>query len=429
MTGGWLAGWLFAAPHLGMACGLLLLVSFHLRLLYLLARWSLNPQQVELPETGGVWGEIFEGLYATQRRARQRKRKLASILAEFQASTAALPDGAIVVTPRGHIAWFNTAAQGLLGLRSPQDIGARINNLIRHPAFQRYVEEGDFSKDIHLPSPLNAQYTLSLRLIPYGNGQRLLIVRDVSEHQRLDRMRRDFVANASHELRTPLTVLSGYIEMMHSESRQQDSALATWGAPLGEMRGQLGRMEHLISDLLKLARLESDTPAPRNDPIDMGKLLHDAIRQAESLSQGVHAFEHEIDAELQLSGRESELQSIAINLLSNAVRYSPDGGTIRVEWTTEDVSGSACPVLRVADSGIGIDPDVIPRLTERFFRVDVGRSRATGGTGLGLAIVKHALEHHEAELSVTSAPGEGSRFSCHFPAYRLWRASARRRVG
>ncbi|WP_420426716.1 phosphate regulon sensor histidine kinase PhoR [Algiphilus sp.] len=427
--GGWLAGYLFAAPHLGMAVGLLVLVSYHFRLLYLLARWSLNPQRVELPESGGVWGEIFEGLYATQRRARQRKRKLASILAEFQASTAALPDGAIVVTPRGHIAWFNTAAQGLLGLRSPQDIGARINNLIRHPGFQRYVEQGDFSKDVQLPSPLNAQYTLNLRLIPYGNGQRLLIVRDVSEHQRLDRMRRDFVANASHELRTPLTVLSGYIEMMHGEAGRSDSALASWGAPLGEMRGQLGRMEHLIGDLLKLARLESDTPAPRNEPIDMAKLLHDALRQAETLSRGVHRFESEIDADVLLYGRESELQSIAINLLSNAVRYSPDGGTIQVEWRTARASGSDYPLLRVKDSGIGIEADAIPRLTERFFRVDVGRSRATGGTGLGLAIVKHALEHHEAELTVESEPGEGSVFVCHFPAYRLHQVRQQRRAG
>ncbi|MCR9091145.1 phosphate regulon sensor histidine kinase PhoR [Algiphilus sp.] len=427
--GGWLVGFLFSAPHLGMAAGLLLLVSFHLRLLYLLARWSLNPHRVELPESGGVWGEIFEGLYATQRRARQRKRKLASILAEFQASTAALPDGAIVVTPRGHIAWFNTAAQGLLGLRSPQDIGARINNLIRHPGFQRYVEQADFSKDVQLPSPLNAQYTLNLRLIPYGNGQRLLIVRDVSEHQRLDRMRRDFVANASHELRTPLTVLSGYIEMMHGEAGRPDSALAAWSAPLGEMRGQLGRMEHLIGDLLKLARLESDTPAPRNEVIDMEKLLLDAVRQAQTLSRGAHHFDSAIDETLLLYGRESELQSIAINLLSNAVRYSPDGGSIRLEWRTAREGGSEYPLLRVEDSGIGIEAESIPRLTERFFRVDVGRSRATGGTGLGLAIVKHALEHHEAELSVTSEPGEGSAFSCHFPSYRLYREGEQRRVG
>ncbi|MHA7834971.1 MAG: ATP-binding protein, partial [Algiphilus sp.] len=280
-----------------------------------------------------------------------------------------------------------------------------------------------------LPSPLNAQYTLNLRLIPYGNGQRLLIVRDVSEHQRLDRMRRDFVANASHELRTPLTVLSGYIEMMHGEAGRSDSPLASWGAPLGEMRGQLGRMEHLIGDLLKLARLESDTPAPRNAPINMHKLLQDALRQAEPLSRGAHHFDSEMDEALLLYGRESELQSIAINLLSNAVRYSPDGGTIRLEWRTATTSGGECPLLQVRDSGIGIEADVIPRLTERFFRVDVGRSRATGGTGLGLAIVKHALEHHEAELSVESEPGEGSVFACHFPAYRLYRQQEQRRTG
>ena len=412
---GWLLGWTLDVPHLGVATALLLLIGFHLRQLYCLARWSQQPQRTELPDTAGVWGVIFDALYETQRRARGRKRKLASILSEFQASTAALPDSAVVVSPRGEIAWFNSAAQTMLGLRSPQDIGNRVNNLIRDPTFSRYVEGRDYAEDLLLPSPMDPQTTLSVRLIPYGNGQRLLIARDVSESRRLDRMRRDFVANASHELRTPLTVLAGYVDMMRPDAAKPDGPLAMWAAPLEEMRRQLTRMETLLEDLLKLARLESETPAPRGETVDMPELIDASLAEARQLSVGAHRIDSDVDPELMLSGRQSELHSIVGNLLSNAVRYTPEGGSIHLSWRRE--AGDEA-VLRVSDSGIGIDPEVIPRLTERFYRVDVGRSRASGGTGLGLAIVKHALEHHEGALDIDSTPGEGSTFICRFPAYR-----------
>lgn len=412
---GWLLGWTLAAPHLGMATALLLLMGFHLRQLYCLARWSQQPQRSELPDTAGIWGVIFDALYETQRRARGRKRKLASIVSEFQASTAALPDGAIVVSPRGEIAWFNSAAQTMLGLRSPQDIGNRVNNLVRDPTFSRYVDSRDYAEDLHLPSPMDPQTTLSLRLIPYGNGQRLLIARDVSESRRLDRMRRDFVANASHELRTPLTVLAGYVDMMRPDAAKPDGPLAMWAAPLEEMRRQLTRMETLLEDLLKLARLEAETPAPRGEVVDMPEVIESSLSEARQLSAGGHRIDAEIDSGLMLSGRQSELHSIVGNLLSNAVRYTPEGGNIHLSWGRE--AGDEA-VLRVSDSGIGVDPEVIPRLTERFYRVDVGRSRASGGTGLGLAIVKHALEHHEAVLDIESTSGQGSSFICRFPTYR-----------
>lgn len=416
---GWFFGWLSGAPHLGLAAGFFTIVLLHLRMLYLLVQWTIRPQQVELPDSDGIWGQVFDELYALQRRNRKRKKKLASILAEFQASTAALPDGAVVVSPVGNIAWFNNAAQALLGLRAPQDIGNRIHNLMRHPQFTRYVEAGDFDRDIELPSPVNPQFTLNLRMIPYGDGQRLLIVRDVSEHARLDMMRRDFVANASHELRTPLTVLSGYIEMMQPEAEAPEAPLAAWKAPLREMRSQLGRMELLIKDLLKLARLESDTPAPRQEIVDMPEVIRDCLAQARQLSGGAHRIDADIDDTLKLHGREAELQSIVINLLSNAVRYTPAGGEVRLRWRVESGEVGAQPVISVHDSGIGISENALPRITERFYRVDIGRSRASGGTGLGLAIVKHALEHHEATLEVVSEPGVGSEFRCVFPAYRL----------
>jgi two-component system phosphate regulon sensor histidine kinase PhoR len=417
---GFLGGWMFEAPRLGLIVAISLYVLYNLRLLQWLAQWVESPKQVELPDAGGVWGEIFDQLYAMQRRNKKRKRKLASIVAEFQASTAALPDGAIVVSSRGEIAWFNNAAQALLGLRSPQDNGQRIANLVRHPRFADYLEGEDYEHDIEVPSPLNEQYTLSMRLIPYGEGQRLLIIRDVSEHKRLDLMRRDFVANASHELRTPLTVLRGYVEMMEPEA-QGDGELRAWRAPLREMAAQTVRMEALINDLLRLARLEGDTVAPRNEPVDMPSLCERSIEQARHLSQGRHRINADIEPRLWLYGRESELQSIATNLVSNAVRYTPEGGDITLVWS--ELGNGA--VLRVRDAGIGIAEADIPRLTERFYRVDIGRSRASGGTGLGLAIVKHALEHHDAQLAIDSVVGEGSEFSCHFPAHRVHRERAR----
>lgn len=413
---GLLAGWLFQAPRTGLIIAMLCVFAWHLRQLWLLAWWLMRDKYRSLPDPGGVWGEVFDELYASQRRNRKRKRKLASIVSEFQASTAALPDGAVVLSAEGRIAWFNDAAQHLLGLRSPQDIGNRVNNFIRSPVFHRYFESTEYERDVEVESPLGRQLTLSLRLIPYGDQQRLLIVRDISEHKRLDRMRRDFVANASHELRTPLTVLSGYMEMMQPEAEKPGGPLAPWKAPLTEMRDQLARMELLINDLLKLARLEGEGAAPRGENVDVADIIRECVKQAQQLSRDRHRFTLDIDDELMLGGRATELHSIVMNLLSNAVRYTPGEGTINVSWQRIDDGGAR---LAVSDNGIGIEPDVIPRLTERFYRVDIGRSRASGGTGLGLAIVKHALELHEGRLRVESTPGEGSTFICEFPPRRL----------
>ncbi|MFA5940314.1 MAG: phosphate regulon sensor histidine kinase PhoR [Sinimarinibacterium sp.] len=411
-------GWLADRPVSGLTTVLGLYVLAQMRRLIQLRVWLQRPKATHLPDAGRLWGEVFDGLHDLQRKNRKKKKKLATMLSEYQASTAALPDGAVVLTPSGEISWFNTAARTLLGLRPHQDYGIRIANLIRHPAFTGYFDQGDFDREVEVPSPVNRSKTLSLRIIPYGRQQKLLIARDVSERQLLDAARRDFVSNASHELRTPLTVLRGYLDMMEMDA-QGNGVLKPWQAPIGEMRSQAIRMESLVNDMLKLARLEAGRTQMRDDLLDAPALIRRAVDDARQLSKGQHLFEVDIDDRLRLTGGETEFQSIVGNLLSNAVRYTAPGGAIRVRWAEESGAGVR---LGVADSGIGIAASDIPRLAERFYRVDVGRSRASGGTGLGLSIARHALEAFDSALEIDSELGVGSTFSCVFPVHRMNRA-------
>ena len=411
---GALVGAIFGHPTAGAGIGLALCLARHLYFLSVLRGWVDQPKRVELPEPAGAWGEIYGRLLDLQRSNRKRKKRLAAMLAQFQASAEALPDGALVTEARGEIVWFNTAARALLGLRSPQDLGQRLVNLLRHPEFAEHFERGDFEKEVEIPSPLNPAAILSLRVVPYGDDQRLLMVRDVSELHRLERIRRDFVANASHELRTPLTVLRGYIDMMMPEAQR---GLAEWRAPLAEMHAQAARMEALVRDLLKLARLEGEVAGARPDVLDAPALIEQALVEARGLSKGQHRIQASIDAGLMLYGRETEAESIFSNLIANAVQYTSPGGRIDVRW---EGAGDGAR-FAVTDTGIGVAAADIPRLTERFYRVDEGRSRASGGTGLGLSIVKHALERHEGRLEIRSRLGEGSTFICHFPPHRVVR--------
>jgi len=418
---GALIGVLFDHWILGVLGALVLCLVMQLRYLIALRIWLQRPKRLDLPEPGGTWGEVFDGLIELQRKHRKKKKRLAAMLSEFQASTAALPDGAVVLGESGEIYWFNTAARTLLALRTPQDIGIRIVNLVRHPVFTGYFTRAQFEHEVELPSPVNASRTLALRVIPYGNKQKLLIVRDVSERLQLESARRDFVANASHELRTPLTVLRGYLDMMEIDA-QGEGGLASWKTPVREMRNQVLRMETLVNDMLKLARLESGRAQMREEMLDVPALLSRAVDEARAVSAGQHRFELDIDPALTLKGGESEVHSLATNLLTNAVRYTPAGGVIRVSWRRSE-DGAA--LLAIADSGIGIAQADIPRLTERFYRVDVGRSRASGGTGLGLSIVKHALEAFDGRLEIESELGVGSTFTCRFPAHRVHAQAAR----
>ena len=412
---GALVGWSFNQALVGALVAVVLYLLRHLRYLLVLKAWTESPKIQDLPDPGGVWGEVFDSLLDLQSRNRKRKKRLALMLTEFRASTEALPDAAVVLGPRGEIVWHNGAAERYLGFKS-QDAGQRVINLIRHPAFTAYYESGDYDREVECPSAFAPDRPLAFRLTPYGNGQRLLLARDVSDRRRLETVRRDFVANASHEMRTPLTVLRGWLDMMNPD---EDPTLEAWRAPLGEMRRQSARMESLIGDMLKLARLEADQTRAVMAPFDTPRLIGKVVADARALSGGRHEIRAEIDAGLWLCGSSPDLESVFANLLTNAIRYTPTGGTISVSWRQDTPEAGACYAVR--DTGIGIPPEDIPRLTERFYRVDVARSRDSGGTGLGLSIVRHVLDHHEGTLSIVSVPGQGSTFNACLPLVRVER--------
>lgn len=404
--GVWMHDW-----QIGALVFVILYLFTNLRALWRLRAWLTHPKHVELPEVGGLWGEIYDELYTLKRRNRKRKKRLADILAEFRASTAALPYGTVVLSAHGQIAWFNAAAQLLLGLDFRKDVGQRVANLMRHPRFTEYLASEDYDRDIEVPSPVDPIATLSLRIAPYGRGQRLLIVRDVSELRRLEATRRDFVANASHELKTPLEVLGSELDVesrSHAQGAMSSSAIA-------RMRVQVDRMTALVGDMLQLAQLETTVSASRQTQVAMSKLLEALRVEAESLSHGRHTLTFDAEAGLDLIGRAPELHSAFMNLIDNAIRYTPAGGHIQVRWFTE-LQG-AC--LAVRDSGIGIAEKDLLRVSERFFRVDDEQARENGGVGLGLSIAKHAVERHDGRLQIESRPGGGSTFSCHFPAWRV----------
>lgn len=357
--------------------------------------------------------EIIREIDFMRERHRSRKGKLSQYLKRFQKATAALPDATVVLNQYGEIEWANEASQRLLGLKSPWDVGQRINNLIRHPEFVELVKLGNkVSSTIELPSPVNPELRLNIRIVSYGEGQRLLVVRDVTRLYQLERMRRDFVANISHELRTPLTVLRGYLEILE---RGGNTAPNAWTRSFRTMGDQAARMHNLIEDLLMLSRLESHGKKSAEVPVAVPQMLTEICREARMLSgDRQHQIQLEADDNLWLRGDERELHSAFSNLVVNAIRYTSAQGNISIHWWKNEDR----PCLEVCDSGQGIAAEHIPRLTERFYRVDKGRSSAQGGTGLGLAIVKHVLNRHGACLEIESELGQGSVFRCLFPRER-----------
>lgn len=404
-----------AADHVAGALliAALLYLGYHLYQLRKLERW-LQSKGRGTPDVQGVWGDVYYQLYRLQRRNRKRKKRLATMLSRFRESTAAMPDATVVLNQDGLIEWWNDAAGKAFGLKQSHDTGQPITNLVRHPDLVRYLELGNYSEALTIPSPVDERATLSVRIVPYGNNQRLLVARDISRLQLLEQMRRDFIANVSHELRTPLTVISGYLETI----RDSDDACAReWSKSLGAMQQQASRMQQIVTDLLLLSRLETEGLQSDQHPVDVPALLGMVREDAEVLSHGAHTIELQAQEGLWLLGARGELRSAFSNLIYNAVRYTPEGGNIKIRWYADDEGAH----FEVADNGIGIAAQHIPRLTERFYRVDVGRSREAGGTGLGLAIVKHVLMRHQARLSIQSTPGAGSVFACHFPVAQIER--------
>lgn len=387
----------------------------HLLFLLRLGRWL--DGSGTLPSVRGGWGEVLGGIARLQRTGRKRKRKLTRALRRFNEATDALPDAAVSLGPGGEIEWWNPTAERLLGLQRGVDQGQRITDLMRHPEFVARMRGGDWSQPLELPSRMDARVWLSVRVVSLSKKRRLLLARDITRLRRLEEMRRDFVANVSHELRTPLTVMSGYVEALLETEAGGNPARER---ALKRMQEQTRRMQTLVADLLHLSRLELDRKG-RLEPCPVTGLVDGVREEALGLSGGRHRVELEQDRGLGLVCQPDELRSAFSNLASNAVRYTPEGGTIRIRWY-QDENGEAC--FSVTDTGPGIDAVHLPRLTERFYRVDVGRSRETGGTGLGLAIVKHVLTHHDGRLEVESEPGRGSTFTCRFPAARVVRLEA-----
>jgi two-component system phosphate regulon sensor histidine kinase PhoR len=401
-------GLFMGRPVLGIALVLGAVLAWQYANLFRLQRWLRHRSDADPPNLGGVWSDVIGLAHRIHRRKLYHERRAKQQLREFRRLAEALPDGAVLLSQQREILWFNRKAAELLGLRRKADAGIPIANLVRDPAFAAQLDKPEDGQGVVVRRE-GADRWLALFLIPAG-AQLLLLARDVTRELRLEGMRRDFVANASHELRSPLTVIAGYVDELAGDA----GVAPEWREPVADMRRQAGRMREIIEDLLELSQLEaSDDEAP-TEAVDVPALLAQLVGQAQG-AEGAPRIRLEAEPGLLLRGSGTALHSIASNLLSNALKYTPAAGSVSVRWS-RDAGGAS---LKVEDTGIGIAPEHLPRLTERFYRVDRARSRAHGGSGLGLSIVKHALQRHGGRLSIESEEGRGSTFIAHFPARRV----------
>lgn len=406
-------GLLVGKPLWILIIGLLGLVIWHYRQLARLNFWLWRDRKLTPPQGSGSWEGVFNGIYRLQGKNRRRVGQLAALLGRFRQGAEALPDAAVVLDSEHNILWCNKLAQLMLGFVWPQDNGQRIDNLIRHPDFSAYIKAGKYKDPLELASPVSERRLLEIRIMAYGDRQLLLIARDITRIRQLEGMRKEFVANVSHELKTPLTVLQGYLEMMQSMA-EPDSMNAK---PLALMQQQTRRMQSMVEQLLVLSRIEDAADINLENTVNMSQLIEVLKEEAKALAQDKYELSFHCEPGLDSHGNELQLRSACSNLISNAIRYTEPGGKITVQWRSVASGG----LFSVADTGEGIAPQHISRLTERFYRVDSARSRQTGGSGLGLAIVKHALSHHHSELNISSELGKGSTFSFVIPQHLIER--------
>lgn len=423
LTGGALAGLL----HLGglaLTESLLLAVTAyllrHLYLLWRLARFIRRQHRLAPPFPFGLWGEVYRAVGRYQQRSRKSRKRQLRFQRRFREAANSVPDALVVLSKSQRIEWANPAAAALLGVHWPAHEGQLLTDVCAQNGLGDYLDADDYARPLEVAADHDQSIMLSVRVAPFGERkrQRLVVGRDITKVFHLNMIRRDFVANASHELRTPLTVIAGFVENLASSALTPDSHRR----PLSLMENQTNRMRSIIEDLLTLSRLELEDTASNLAPVNIPQEIEQVVADARALSAGDHAITLDLDRELLLIGNQSELHSAVSNLVFNAVKHTPAGSRVRVMWHDEP-SG---PVFQVADDGPGIAPEHVPRITERFYRVDKARSRASGGTGLGLAIVKHVLSHHDALLSIASDPGQGTTFTCRFPQESRLRRHAQR---
>jgi two-component system phosphate regulon sensor histidine kinase PhoR len=397
--------------------GITLYLAHHLFWLAKLLAWYKKPDLNSMPLGSGVWEDVFATIYHEQRRHNRSKIQLSSALDRFRHAASALPDGVVLLDDDNKIEWCNKPAEQQLGLSLKQDLNQPIVYLVRNSEFIQYLKHHVDIDPIKLKSWIESDITLEIQLVAFGSNQKLLISRDISQVEKLEHMRRDFIANVSHELRTPLTVVGGFLETLGDMDGAVPESLKSYFAM---MEDQTSRMRLLIEDLLALSQLESGATSPDEVDLDVPSLLNTIFNESKSLSNGRHTITLKADKTLGLVGSSQELHSAFGNLVSNAIRYTPDSGSIAINW--EENNGQA--VFSVTDTGLGIEQQHIDRLTERFYRVDRSRSRETVGTGLGLSIVKHILSRHQGRLEITSEFGKGSTFKAVFPRSRIVRKTA-----
>ncbi|MHA6907457.1 phosphate regulon sensor histidine kinase PhoR [Ralstonia pseudosolanacearum] len=390
---------------------LLTMLLYYVYQLQRLWRVLESPAYGEIPSALGLWGEVYYRLHRLMKGWRTQVLQVEQQHSRFIQAIQASPNGVLMLDGEDQIEWCNAVAEEHFGLSAKRDLRQRITHLIRRPEFVRYLARGEFEEPLTMRDMgPHKQSIVSAQVLPYGEDRKLLVSQDITKLENTESMRRDFVANVSHELKTPLTVLSGFLETVRDLPLSEDDKRRY----LDMMHVQATRMQHLVEDLLALATLEGNSEPPSITPVPMQRVMLQLQHDAEALSAGRHAISMTCDASVSVCGAELELLSAFSNLVSNAIRYTPDGGRISLDWSAR--GGHA--VFSVTDTGIGIAPEHIPRLTERFYRVDRSRSRDTGGTGLGLAIVKHVLSRHGADLQVASERGKGSTFRASFPPER-----------